>query len=316
MVLDDPFVSIIVPTYNEADDIRRTLEALVGQAYPTKEIIVVDDSTDATPQIVQEYASRGVVLLRPPVHRGRSEARNLGIKAAKGDIIAILNSDVFPEPDFLTRIVAHYRRGADLVLVESEVANIDALFPRYWQALHRQLYGDQDWVEWSEGFSCRRAAALDVGLFPETPVPLSAGEDGYFGARLARKYRKVIDRSIVVPHVMPETMKGFWAQQLGRGRGSPRCLYFLYDWSLPGILTRTLAKTLRAIVTVGLVLPMVIFSLRLCRYSPRGLRDLPGFCAAFAISLLAHVNGEWLGLQDIWRYRHLSRRQRSALRME
>ncbi len=236
-------VSVIVPTYNEASDIRRTLEALVGQTYPAKEIIVVDDSTDATPRIVGEYASRGVVLLRPPVRRGRCEARNMGIKAARGDVVVILNSDVFPEPDFLGRIVVHYRHGADYVLVESQVANIEALFPRYMEAVHRATYAGRDWVEWTEGFSCRRAAALDVGLFPETPVPLCAGEDGYFGARLARKYRRVIDRSIVVPHVIPESLQEFWAQHVGRGRGGPRCFYFLYGWSLPAIAARALVKT-------------------------------------------------------------------------
>jgi hypothetical protein len=305
MTGEHPLVSVVVPTYNEAGDIRRTLDALATQTYPAKEIIVVDDSTDATPRIVEEYTSQGVVLLRPPVHRGRCEARNVGIKAARGDIVVILNSDVFPEPDFLSRIVAHYQRGADYVLVESRVANTEALFPRYMEALHRATYTGQDWVEWTEGFSCRRAAALDVGLFPETPVPLCAGEDGYFGARLARKYRRVTDRSIVVPHVMPESVQGFWAQHAGRGRGGPRCFFFLYGWSLPGIAARALAKTVRAVLTVGLVVPVVLVCLRLCRFSPRGIRDLPGFCAAFAVSLLAHLKGEWLGVHDLWRYRRL-----------
>lgn len=57
-----PLVSVVVPTYNEARDIRRTLDALVNQTYPAKEIIVIDDSTDEIPVIVQEY-----VLRAPPL---------------------------------------------------------------------------------------------------------------------------------------------------------------------------------------------------------------------------------------------------------
>ncbi len=300
---DGPLVSVIVPTYNEADDIRRTLDALVSQTYQSKEIIVVDDSTDGTPRIVEEYAPQGVRLLRPSRRRGRCEARNLGIREARGDVIVLLNADVFPLPEFLARIMAHYRQGADYLLVESRVANTTALIPRYLEALHRYAYTGQDWIEWTEGFSCRRAAALDVGLFPETPLPLLAGEDGYFGIRLAQRYRKVIDRSIVVPHAAPETVRGFWAQQSGRGRANGRFRFFLEHAPLSRLVLIAAMKTVRAALTVGLLVPGAMFCLRLCRHSPLALRDLPGFCAVFVLNEAAQIYGEWLGVRDIARYR-------------
>jgi glycosyltransferase involved in cell wall biosynthesis len=311
MGVQDPLVSIIVPTYNEANDVRRTLNALVAQTYGKKEILVIDDSTDDTPSIIQEYASQGVILMRPRVRRGRCEARNLGILSARGDIIVILNADVFPDPDFLERILGHYRRGADYVLVESQVANTGALLPRYLECLHQHAYAGTEWIEWTEGFSCRRAAALDVGLFPETPVPICAGEDGYFAARLARKYRKVIDRSIVVRHVAPESVREFWGQRVGRGQASPQYFFFLDHQSLLAIVARVSAKTLRAALVIVCVAPALLFCMRLCRYSPRRQRDLPGFCAAFTLSLLAQVRGEWLGVHDVVRY--LLSRRRGAI---
>jgi glycosyltransferase involved in cell wall biosynthesis len=296
-------VSIIVPTFNEAGDIRRTLDALVAQTYPATEIIVVDDSTDDTPRIVGEYAARGVRLLRPARRRGRCEARNLGIQEARGEVIVILNADVFPGPDFVERIAAHYRLGADYVLVESRVANTAALIPRYLEALHRRTYAGADWIEWTEGFSCRRTAALEAGLFPETPLPLLAGEDGYFGTRMAARFRKVIDRSIVVPHVAPETVREFWHQQAGRGRANGRYYFFLEHNALPRLVARALIKTVRSGLAVGLVVPAVASCLRLRRHTPRGLRDLPGFCAVFALTEAAHTYGEWQGVRDIVRYR-------------
>jgi len=298
-----PLVSIIVPTYNEADDIRRTLDALVSQTYAAKEIIVVDDSTDGTPRIVAEYVPRGVRLVRPAQRRGRCEARNLGIREARGDVIVLLNADVFPPPDFLARIMAHYRQGADYVLVESRVANTAAVIPRYLEALHRHAYAGQNWIEWTEGFSCRRSAALDVGLFPETPLPLLAGEDGYFGIRLAQRYRKVIDRSIIVPHAAPETVRGFWAQQNGRGRANGRFYFFLKHVPLSKLALNAAVKTARAVLSVGLLVPMVAFCLKLCRHAPGGRGNLPEFCAVFALNEAALIHGEWLGVRDIARYR-------------
>lgn len=297
-------VSIVVPTYNEAEDIRRTLDSLVGQTYPYKEVIVVDDSTDATPRIVGEYARQGVRLVRPVQNRGRSGARNLGIRLSQGDIVVILNADVFPQRDFLERIVKHYEAGADYVLVESRVANDGYLFPRYMETLHRMTYARADWIEWTEGYSCRRDAAVDVGLFPEDlPIPLSAGEDAHFGLRMARKYRKVIDRSIVVPHMMPHTLAGFWSQHRGRGRGMPLYRVLLEGGPVPAVAARVALRTLVWIAGFLLVLPGLVVAVRLCRHSPRGWKDMPGFWLAWHVNHLALLAGEWVGLRDVWRVR-------------
>ena len=122
--------SIIIPTYNEEHDITETLEALLKLDYPDKEIIVVDDSTDRTPDIVRGYTDHGVRLIHPG-GGGRCEARNLGIREAAGEILVILNADVHPRPDFLRRLVPHYEQGADYVLVLGKVSNLDNLFARY-----------------------------------------------------------------------------------------------------------------------------------------------------------------------------------------
>jgi len=86
--------SIVIPTYNEEKDIGATLDSLLGLRYSDKEIVVVDDSTDTTPQIVSAYAGRGVKLIRPEVRKGRCEARNIGVRASSGDVVVILNADV------------------------------------------------------------------------------------------------------------------------------------------------------------------------------------------------------------------------------
>src|SRR5688572_11069739 len=92
-------VSIIVPTYNEEEDITRTMDALAAITYRPLEVIVVDASKDRTPEIIRGYEGRiaGLRLIPQGAKPGVSAARNVGLKAATGDLVVILNADVFPE---------------------------------------------------------------------------------------------------------------------------------------------------------------------------------------------------------------------------
>jgi len=93
-----PRVSIIVCTYNGAATIRETLEGLRHLDYPEYEVIVVDDgSTDGTAAIAAEYAVR---LIRTE-NRGLSAARNAGLAAAAGEIVAYIDDDAYPDPHWL-----------------------------------------------------------------------------------------------------------------------------------------------------------------------------------------------------------------------
>lgn len=299
---DSPLISIVVPTYNEQEDIRLTLEALVGLDYPRKEILVVDDSTDRTPEIVREFTFDGVRLIRPAVNGGRAGARNLGILEARGEIVVVLNADVRPSADFLTRIVPHYERGADFLLVQSEVANREHLLARYIEAVHRSNYPDVSKMWWTEGFSCRRAAALAAGLFPAGfPIPLRAGEDGCFGQALERRCRKAIDTSIVVRHVAPHRLSDFWKERVSRGVGTPLYKRFVDRMPLAQIAAQSLLKTLYACAVVFAVAPMLARGYRLSRHSPRRAHDVLPLAAAATLERVGQILGEWIGLVRLWR---------------
>ena len=157
--------SIIIPTYNEELDIRDTLENLKLLTYSDHEIIIVDDSTDSTPQIISEYISPNLRLIRPPLRRGRCEARNIGILDSNGEILVLLNADVHLPPHFLQQLLVHYNNGYDSVSIISHVSNTSQLFPRYVECLNleKELSGiyhsrikSQNGVFWTEGFSVRR----------------------------------------------------------------------------------------------------------------------------------------------------------------
>ena len=88
----NPLVSVIVPTYNRAWIVAEAIDSVLDQAYANLELIVVDDgSTDATDSLLSDYNDRAIVVRQ--VNQGVSPARNTGIRAASGDLIALLDSD-------------------------------------------------------------------------------------------------------------------------------------------------------------------------------------------------------------------------------
>lgn len=104
-----PTVSIVVATHNRADWLVRSLPRILALDYPAFEVIVVDDgSEDDTPALMQRWAARGVRSLRHSQARGASAARNTGIAAATGELVAFIDDDAVPEPDWLRRLVAAY----------------------------------------------------------------------------------------------------------------------------------------------------------------------------------------------------------------
>lgn len=85
-------VSVVIPAYNAEATLRDALDSVLDQTRPPDEVIVVDDgSTDRTPQVAESYGNR-VRLLRQP-NRGEAGARNTGVLAARGELIAFLDAD-------------------------------------------------------------------------------------------------------------------------------------------------------------------------------------------------------------------------------
>jgi glycosyltransferase involved in cell wall biosynthesis len=92
----EPLVSVVIPTYNRANEIGPTLESIIAQTYPQWEAIIVDDgSTDNTAEVVNQFIAKDarIHFIRHEHNRGGQAARNTGIKAAKGEWIAFLDSD-------------------------------------------------------------------------------------------------------------------------------------------------------------------------------------------------------------------------------
>lgn len=109
-----PLVSVIIPTYNRAETVRRSIDSALEQTYRPIEVIVVDDgSIDATREVLESYGQR-----IHPVYQengGPSVARNTGAAAANGEFIAFLDSDDVWKPAKLARQVHLMLEGGECV---------------------------------------------------------------------------------------------------------------------------------------------------------------------------------------------------------
>ena len=102
--MDWPLVSVIIPAYNRAHTVGRSVDSVLYQTYRPLEVIVVDDgSTDGTAAALDVFGNRIIVISQP--NGGPSSARNHGVANSKGEFIAFLDSDDTWSPEKLERQV-------------------------------------------------------------------------------------------------------------------------------------------------------------------------------------------------------------------
>ena len=123
-----PLVSIILPTYNREHVISRSIDSVISQTYSNFELIIVDDgSTDNTSDILKKY--EGKVEYIKQKNSGVSSARNTGIKLAKGEYIAFIDSDDQWLPTKLQRqieyFMSHSRDGLSMVCTDVTIIDTD-----------------------------------------------------------------------------------------------------------------------------------------------------------------------------------------------
>ncbi|AEF82355.1 glycosyltransferase family 2 protein [Leadbettera azotonutricia] len=111
-------LSIIIPVYNVKPYLIRCLESIINQTYKNLDIIIVDDSTDGSAEICDEYEKKDNRITI--IHKNRSgvaDARNAGLAIAKGEIIGFVDADDWIDTDMYEVLIDNYNRtGADIVM--------------------------------------------------------------------------------------------------------------------------------------------------------------------------------------------------------
>jgi len=120
-----PLVSVIIPTLNREKYLRQCIESALSQDYPNLEVIVVDNgSTDNTQEILASFGNRIKCLKEKK--RGVSAARNNGIRAARGEFVAFLDSDDFYLPGKISLSVQKLLEDPSISLVYTDYILVDS----------------------------------------------------------------------------------------------------------------------------------------------------------------------------------------------
>jgi peptidoglycan/xylan/chitin deacetylase (PgdA/CDA1 family) len=184
-----PFVSVIVPAYNEESNISSCIDALQSLEYGGDyEIIVVDNaSSDNTSSIA---SSKGVRVVSEPV-KGYSHALIRGFASARGDIFACTDADSLVPTNWLTKIVDHLSKE-DNVAVTGVFSFYDGTFLL---RLLGGLFGRLNWQLAGANMAVWAWAYRKIGGFSAV---VNMGADKELGLRLSRLGKVVIDRRLVV----------------------------------------------------------------------------------------------------------------------
>ena len=199
-------ISVIVPVYNNPDDLRLCLSALLVAATADCEILVVDDaSTDATASVP---AGMGIPVVTLEKNSGPAAARNLGAARARGDILFFVDADVVVAPQAIERVrrffVEHPGYAAVFGSYDARPA-CGRMVSRYRNLLHHFVH-QQGRAEastfWAACGAIRRAVFQEVGGFDADRFPQPSIEDIELGYRLrAARHSIRLDRELQGTHL-------------------------------------------------------------------------------------------------------------------
>jgi GT2 family glycosyltransferase len=217
-----PSVSVVVCAYNAADTLEDCLSSLERLRYPSYEVILVNDgSKDDTEAIAQRHPT--VKLITTP-NNGLSTARNIGLAAATGTIVAYTDADVRADRDWLAYLVQPFIHSDVVAVGGPNVVPDDD--PWVAQCVARAPGGpthvlfDDRIAEHVPGcnMAMRRDALTAIGGF--NPIYLRAGDDVDVCWRLQNDGGKIgFAPSALVWHHHRPSVHAFWRQQVGYGEG-------------------------------------------------------------------------------------------------
>ena len=270
-----PFISVIIPAYDEEKRIANAIEAVLEQNYPKDkmEIIVVDDcSTDKTREVVSKYP---VKLIHHDKNRGDSAARNTGTKNAVGEIIATTDADDKVDKNWLINMAKHYNdANVGSVIGSSHIAFNDenwqqriiaefSIGVRGSDAI-KSIYDAKGKVSSNTGMgsnqSFRKNVFDEIGGYD---MGLTGGMDQDIVWRIEKAGYKVAFEPNSVVYIFPrDNFKKYIKQKYSRGKYNG-IIYFKHPTK---ITFRSLFQMLYIpLMTVILILE-VLFNIRLFMY--------------------------------------------------
>ena len=328
-------LSVVICSLNGAAGVDRCLRALAQQKDVELQIIVVDDgSTDDTAYVAREH---GVTVLRHETNRGASAARNTGIRAATAPVVAFLDDDCEPEPEWARELLDAYqdgvigvggplvpsgsegfmlgylRRNNPLLPQEMDLARSEKLLYRLY------LYVLRQWApkERHDRREVYMLASANMSFLRDVMVETGLDERFRFGAedldlclQLRRRWpegRIVITPAAVVQHHFERDLRDTLRRSRAYGRGCAM-LYLKWPTMRPTIFPGPVLEFILLVASVFFPFLWAVVVLLPQLMYPMGLRRAltrrhPACLLDAYVQLAQEAYGNVGYLQGLWRYR-------------
>lgn len=207
MIKNSPYVSVIIPTYNRANLLSKSIQSVLNQTYTNFELIIVDDgSNDHTEDAVKNFEDERIRYIRHDKNKGLAGARNTGIRFSKGELLSFQDDDDEWLPNKLEKEIKVLKKSdSNVGVVYSGLCKIDGDKKTYWpEPMHTLREGNlhNELIKGNFVHSLtliRRSCFEKVGLYDED---LRALEDWELYIRISAHYDfKFIDEALIITHL-------------------------------------------------------------------------------------------------------------------
>ena len=251
-----PPITVVIPVFNDSENLRHCLSALRQSTVQNFEVIVVDDgSTDESAQVAREA---GVIVLRTDRRMGPAAARNLGARSATAPVLVFLDADVCAHPDTLwyafSELEAHREAAAvigsydDSPSEERFVSQYKNLFHRFIHQTARREAG----TFWTGCGAIRRDVFLNMGGL-DTSFKRPSIEDIELGVRMVRAgHRILLCGDMEVQHRKRWTLAGLVRTDL-MDRAIPWTELILKSHRMPDDLNLRLGQRISGVLACALI---------------------------------------------------------------
>ncbi len=200
-----PTISVIIPVYNGGEAFRRCLVSLAqASPQPLEVIVVADGDTDGSWQLAQDF---GAKVIRVPTSGGPAKARNIGAKAASGDILFFVDADVEVHDNTIGKVATTFHQETELAALigsyddQPGAPNFLSQYKNLFHHYTHQTGSEDASTFWGACGAIRRDIFLAIGGFDES-YRLPCVEDIELGNRLKSKgYQIGLRKTIQVKHL-------------------------------------------------------------------------------------------------------------------
>lgn len=286
--------SVVCASKNEETHIGDLIETFNKANTGNAELIIVDDSTDKTKEIVKSKLYKNIILIDGE-NTGCCNARNKGVLNSSGQIITYMTADSIFCLNFFKKIKLYFDKGYDVVMTSSKVLNTENVWARYidcWSETKIENNSSFSPLT-SQGYSVRKSSAISEGLIDAGSKNPNICRDYTLVQKLdTNNYSKIFARDILCYHKAPSSFKEFTINQYTRGIISGGTTIRYSDRGFLISYLRSSAKFFIFLLNIFIPILIIIRAIKMQKFSSSN--DIFSFLVIFYYKNLCFILGEFI----------------------